>query len=273
MSSKKRIQIGALCLFCLALTFILSVFLKQPSHTRDWSPDQAILPSVLVTDSSITISNIRNFSYESPTSWTEAYYDKTVHLSDIVSLDYIVEPFGTFGAAHTFLSFGFKDNTYLSFSVEIRKENGESFSALKGLIRTYEIMYVIADERDVITLRANHRKNPVYLYPVDASAENIQKLFLDMVSRVNEIEQYPEFYNTITNNCIINIAQHINNISENHVSWNHTLLFPENSDVYAQELGLIAHDIEIEEARTIFRINEKASLYAHDPLFSQRIRE
>lgn len=70
----------------------------------------------------MTIHNVRNFSYTSESEFTPAYYDKTYDTSKLKSVDYIVEPFGDFsGAAHTFLSFGFDDNTYVSISVKIRK--------------------------------------------------------------------------------------------------------------------------------------------------------
>ena len=108
------------------------------------------------------VRNIRNTTYRSTTDYTPAYYDKTFDLDKLTSVWYIVEPFSNWkGAAHTFLSFGFEDDEYLAISVEIRKEEGEGFSAFKGLFKQYEVIYVIADERDVITVRTNHRRDDV----------------------------------------------------------------------------------------------------------------
>lgn len=267
---KQRIlfTIGIVC-------FIAALFHRtlRPSNERIWNNDQQILPYATIHDTGVTLHNVRNFAYASTTSYTPSYYDKKVRLEDLISLDYIVEPFGNIGAAHTFLSFGFADGTYIAISVEIRKEVGEAFSPWKGLLRQYEIMYVIADERDVIKLRTNYRKDVVYLYPTTAKPEHIRSLFIDMLTRANSLKEKPEFYNTITNNCTTNIAEHINTIVPNKVSWDYRLLFPENSDILAQKLGLIAQGMPIEDARKRYQINEKAEQYADDPEFSKRIRE
>src|SRR5690606_8504462 len=123
---------------------------------------------------------IRNIEYRSVSDYDIRYYDKTFDLGTIESLWYVVEPFKgqNPGAAHTFLSFGFEGGDYVAISAEIRKEKGEMFSALKGLMRQYEIVYVIADERDVIKLRSNHRKDDVFLYPIAMEKEDIRELFV-----------------------------------------------------------------------------------------------
>lgn len=260
--------------FFLALgTLLIFLSTHKPSNTRDWNLDQRILPEVEIQGDIAHIKNIRNFAYESVATYTPAYYDKSFDLTTLTSLDYIVEPFGNIGAAHTFLSFGFSDGSYVSISVEIRKEVGESFSPIKGVLRQYELTYVIADERDVIALRTNHRKDEVYLYPVTASVETIRTLFVDMLTRTNALSIRPEFYNTLTNNCIINITKHVNALVPKTVPWDYTLIFPANSDIYAQKLGLIAEGMTIEEARAKYRVNDKAERYADDPEFSKKIRE
>src|SRR5574341_723452 len=55
---------------------------------------------------------------------------------------------------------------------------------LAGFFRQYELFYVVADERDVIRLRTNVRKNPpeeVYLYRARVPRENVRRLFLDYI--------------------------------------------------------------------------------------------
>jgi hypothetical protein len=259
--------------FFLAIgTLLIFLSTHRPSNDRNWTIDQRVLPTAEIEGDIAHIKNIRNFVYESVASYTPQYYDKSFDLTTLTSLDYIVEPFGNIGAAHTFLSFGFLDGSYVSVSVEIRKEIGESFSPLKGVLRQYELTYVIADERDVVALRTNHRKDEVYLYPTTASVETIRTLFVDMLTRANELAERPEFYNTLTNNCIINIANHVNALVPKTVPWDYTLIFPANSDVYAQKLGLIAQGMTIEEARAKYRINDAAERFADDPEFSDRIR-
>jgi len=266
--------------FGIVLLIIISIFVivnlkTDPSNNRDWNTDQEILPYADIQDNLVTIYNIRNFSYTSPTEYTPNYYDKTFDLNMIKKVWYVVEPFsGIPGSAHTFLSFEFENDQFVSISVEIRKEKGESFHPITGLFNTYELMYVIADEQDVIKLRSNYRKDLVYVYPAKTSKEKIRELFLDMIKRTNSLKDNPEFYNTVTNTCTTNIVNHIDTISPNKVPmFNLNILLPANSDRLAYELGLLDTDLSFEDARVRYFINDKAMEYADADDFSRRIRE
>lgn len=274
MSKRRRILQVTLILLTLLLIWNIIV---RPSNNRDWSPDQAVLPTADIAGSMVAIHNIRNFSYASTTSYTPAYYDKTFDANKLTRAYFIVEPFsGYAGAAHTFLSFEFDGDNgksdFVAISVEIRKEKGESFSALKGLLKQYELMYVIADERDAIKLRSNYRKDQVFVYPVKADIENIRAVFMDMVTRANKLAEKPEFYNTLTNTCTTNIVSHVNKIAPKRVPFDLSILFPENSDKLAYDLGLIDTDLSFEKTREKYLINNPAEKYADDPEFSLRIR-
>lgn len=272
MSRKKTIVLSILVVILIGLVWFISI---QPSNDRGWTLDQKILPSVSIQDNLVTIENVRNFSYTSTSTYTPSYYTHTYDVSKIRSVDFVMEPFANqwTGSAHTFLTFGFENDEYVSISVEIRKEQGEIFSALKGLFKNYELMYVIADERDVIKLRSIHRKDDVYVYPIKASQENIKALFLDMVSRANTLKDNPEFYNSLTNTCTTNIVDHVNKIAPNKIPFSLKILAPGYVDQLVYDLGLIDTDLSLEEARKKYLINEKVLKYAEDPLFSVRIRE
>lgn len=258
----------------ITLGFTAWWLMLTPSTKRDWSLDQAILPRATVKGNLMTVENVRNFSYTSPSSYTPAYYDKTFNLDELERVWYVVEPFSGYkGAAHTFLSFEFTGDNFLAMSVEIRKEKGESFSALKGLLRQYELMYVVGDERDLIKLRSNYRKDSVYVYPVRTTKENARTLFFDMMTRMNALAEKPEFYNTLMSTCTTNIVQHVNKISPKRIPLRSEILFPAESDRLAYELELLDTELPFEEARTRFLINNRAEQYADDPNFSRKIRE
>ena len=267
--TKIFLSVAGLCL----LLFLLWYLTQTPSNDRNWTVDQKSLSSIRFDGDTVFINDIRNYAYTSTSEYKPSYYNKQIDLNSVKSVDFIVEPFGSIGAAHTFLSFGFDDGSYLSISIEIRKEIGESFSAWKGVLRQFELMYVIADERDVIDLRANHRKDTVYLYPTVATRAEARELFIHMLTRAQRLRDKPEFYNTLISNCTTNIVDHINTLRNKPLTWDYRMLFPEDSDILAKELELIAPDMTIEEARTKYRINEKAEQFKDDPLFSQRIRE
>lgn len=264
-------------IFFLFVLILVSAFgyasFQEPKLDRDWSLDQHTPATVIIEGDDVAIKNVRNFTYRSMTDYTSSYYDTTVKLSELETVDYIIEPFGDIGAAHTFLSFGFSNGQRIAISVEIRKEKGESFSPWKGMLNQYELMYVIADERDVVDLRTNHRLHDVYIYPTVATKEQVQKLFLSMLNRANQLQVEPEFYNTVFSNCTTNIASHINEITPNRIGVDYRLLLPEYSDVLAQELGLIAQGMTIEEARAKYKVNEQAKLFKGTDDFSKRLRE
>ena len=273
LKALRTVGLGILILLIgLIVSALLVNTIREPSTSRNWNEDQSVLPQIVFEDSSVTIRNIRNFNYTSTSTYTTAYYDKTIQLDDVKTVDFIVEPFSTFGMAHTFLSFGFSDGTYLSISVEIRKERGEIFSPLKGLFGTYELMYVIADEHDVLPLRAIHRKDPVYLYPIRVSEESARELFVSMLKRADSLSTHPEFYNTLTNTCTTNIVDHMNTLTEKRAPFDIRIYMPAFSDRFAFERGLIDTTASMETLRATHDITDLIHTFEQDPQFSQKIR-
>lgn len=271
----KLIKILLVSLICISISYFVFSLIVRPSLNRDWNIDQKVLPEVSFDGDEVNIKNIRNIKYRSTTDYDVRYYDKSFDLNKLNSVWYMVEPFTGHGAgaAHTLLSFGFENGDYVSVSVEIRKEKGESFGAVKGILRQYELTYVIADENDVIKLRSNFRKDEVFLYPVKTSKENMRKLFVSMLNRSNKLAKEPEFYNTLTSTCTTNIVSHINEIVPGRIPFSFKVLMPAYSDELAYKLGLIDNTIPFEQLRVKYHINERAMKYADDPMFSKRIRE
>jgi hypothetical protein len=252
--------------------FYFSIF---PSNDRDWSTDQSRLPRAAFDGRMALVNNVRNFTYRSTTDYDPAWFDAAYDLDKLETLWFVVEPFGVGeGAAHTFLSFGFSDGQFLAVSVEIRKEKGESFSAILGLLRKYELMYVVGTERDLIGLRAAYRKDQVFLYPIKAHRERIEALLVSMLERANALAERPEFYNTLTNTCTTNIVRHLNAVAEKPISpWRLSILLPGHADKLAYGRGLIATDLPFEQAKQTFNISKAATKYADSAKFSRRIRE
>lgn len=243
------------------LLYIIHGLLAVPKLDRNWVVDQKVLADIVVNGDLVTINNIRNISYRSSEDFDISFYDKTFKLEDLQAAWYVVEPFGQFGAAHTFVSFEFKDGSFIAISAEIRREQGEKFSVFKGLFRQYELVYIIADEADVIKLRTNHRQHQVRLFPIKADKEIVRQVFMDMLQRAEKLATEPEFYNTITNNCTTNIIKHVRRFSDKAIPWwDIRYLLPEFSDKIAYNAGIVKTDLSIDEARQYFSITEKAQL-------------
>lgn len=264
--------VGGVILAVGIFLLVIGYFFRAPSNDRDWSLDQTRLPSATFKGDMVTITDVRNFSYSDKDTFIPAYYDKTYDLTQLVRVDYIVEKFSGIGAAHTFLSFGFTDGSFVAISAEIRKEKGETFSPFWGALRQYELTYVIADEHDVIGLRANYRHDPVYVYPTRANKAQVRSLFISMLERANVLRQKPEFYNTFTNTCTTNIAWHIDQIASQRIPFDLRLLLPSNSDVMAYDLGLLDTSVPLDALRATYQVNKLAEKYADDSNFSLKIR-
>ncbi|MCE9672479.1 DUF4105 domain-containing protein [Myxococcus stipitatus] len=273
--SRKGSRVGAVAVVALGCAgHAFAVRSVAPSSERDWAPDLARAAHADVEGSRVTLHDVRDFRYRSTSDWDAAWYTATYDTRELTGAWFIVEPFsGFYGAAHTMVSFGFSDGRYVVFSVEVRREKGETFSAVGGLFRQFELVYVVGDERDLVQLRSNHRKDDVYLYPVKASKERISDFFLDMVARMNALHARPEFYDSLDNNCTTNLVRHFEKVSAVKVPYDHRTLLPAFSDALAYELGLIDTDAPLEVVRARHRINERALAAADQPDFSRRIRE
>lgn len=270
--------LGISCLGCASL-HKPSPF--KPSNLRNWRPELAQLPSADIDGERIEIHNIRNCSYVSSDVYVVDHYDKQFDLGRLRTVDFVVVPFKESGAlAHTLLSFGFTspeapdgdDTDYLAVSVEARLERGETYSPIKGAARQYELMYVIADERDVLGLRAKYRGNDVYVYRAKAPPEKVQAMFLDVLRRCNKLAKEPEFYDSLTNNCTSNIVQHVNQLVPGRIPWDPRVLLPGMSDQLAYDLGLLDNSVPFEELRRRSKVDERARVVADLPDFSQALR-
>jgi hypothetical protein len=249
----------------------------RPSHFRDWVPEQAVLPHAEFQGNQVTIRNVRNCQYFAQDVYLVDYYHKTIDLDAVRSVDFIVVPFALMPAlAHTMLSFEIaapgEKPQYLAVSVEVRKEKGEEYNPAKGSARQYELMYVLADERDVIQQRTNFRGEDAFLYRTVATPETARLLLVDILQRVNRLAKEPEFYDTLTNNCTTNIVRHINRIKPNRSIADLRVLLPGYSDSLAYDQGLIERHGTFMETRQRAYINPLAQRYAGREDFSELIR-
>jgi len=193
----------------ILLGFILVLFwwlTLKPSNHRLWQADVDRTAWAEIKDDRVTLHNVRNFDYRSETDFTPHWETRTYNLSQLQGADLFISYWGLNFMAHPILSFDFSGNSRLCFSIETRKELGETYSAMGGIYRQYELIYLAGDERDLIKLRTHFRKGEeVYLYHLRILPEALRANFLDYLKRINELHQQPEFYNAITSNCTTNI--------------------------------------------------------------------
>jgi hypothetical protein len=260
----------------LALFALLLVrwFAIEPSNDRDWQPEGARVASADIDGDRVTVHNIRNFDYRTETDFTPAYYDKTFDLRQLDSVDLVAVYWMGPAIAHVFLSFGFASGDHLAISIEARKERGEGYSSLKGFFRQYELQYVVADERDVIRVRSNYRRDPpeeVHLYRLKGPKENGRRIFLAYLQEVNALARRPEFYNTLTTNCTGNIWLH-SRVNPGHVPYSWKILASGYVPEYLYEQGRLDTSVPFAELQRRSLINPRAQAADKAPDFSRRIR-
>jgi hypothetical protein len=162
---------------------------------------------------------------------------------------------------------------YVAISAEIRKARGEDYSTLKGFFKQYTLIYVVADERDVIRLRTTYRQphEEVYLYRTNVPPAQVRRLFLDYVRDINRRVAQPEFYNTLTTNCTTTILFHAR-ASGGIARYNWKILFSGYAPEYAYEIGRLDTRLPFAELKRLSHINARAQAAGDAPDFSQRIR-
>ena len=249
-------------------------FAIEPSNDRAWQPEVAVLPYATFDGERVTVHNIRNFKYRSETDFTATYYDKTFDLRELDSVDLVASYWMGPHIAHTLLSFGFGGKDYLAVSIETRKEKNESYSTVAGFFRQYELYYVVADERDVIRVRTNYRRDPpedVYVYRIRGRVENARNLLLGYLQKINALKEHPEFYNTLTTNCTTNIWMHTR-VNPGHPPLSWKMLASGHVPAYLYESGRLDDSVPFAELKRRSHINARAQAADEAENFSQRIR-
>jgi Domain of unknown function (DUF4105) len=268
---KSRWLKTALTVFAFAL--VLGWWLNlRPWNDRNWRPDVAVLPYADIEGNRVTIHNIRNCDYRTETDYDVRHYRRTFELDQLRTVDLYMVYWGSPLIAHTMMSFGFEDGEHVCFSIETRNEQGEGYSALKGMFRQFEITLVVADERDVVRLRTNYRKDEeVYLYRLRASPERIRRLFLDYLNRANHLRQGPQWYNAVTDNCTTGIRAQ--RAAADRAPWDWRMLVNGYGNELLYERGVIATNLPLAELKEAGHINARARAADKDNDFSRRIRQ
>jgi hypothetical protein len=247
-------------------------FTLRPSNDRDWLPELALLPYADIQGNKVTIRNIRNCDYRTETDFDVRHYDKTFNLDQVRTADLYMVYWGSPHMAHTMVSFGFEGGDYLCFSIETRKEKGEGYSAVNGLFRQFELIYVVGDERDLVRLRTNHRKGEeAYLYRLRGTPEQARLFLLDYLRRVNELHQWPEWYSAITQNCTTGIRTQ--RAAARRAPWDWRMLVNGHSHELLYERGRIPTHLPLAELKARGHINERARAADREADFSRRIRQ
>ena len=247
----------------------------RPSNDRKWSQNHSVLQTAEFHGNTVTVRNVRYSRYETAESYTTQYYDATFNLDDIRTIDLIMVPFqGLERVAHVESSFGFADGRQIGLSIEARYEEGEKYDPAAAAMRQFELVYVLADERDMIRLATDVHKNSVHIYRLNFEPHEVRAMFVDALQRANQLSAKPEFYHPITNSCVTNLITHINKGRPKAVPKEYRTLVPGLLDSYMYDLKLVATSAKtFKETKEMAKVNWLVERYGDLEYFSAGIRQ
>ena len=267
-SRRRRALLAFIVVYLGLVGWWLSI---PPSHDREWRPEVAVMPRAFIDGDRIRITGVRNFDYRSRNDFTVRYEEREVLLSHLTALDFYVSYFTQGPVGHTFASFIFDNAPPLSISIETRPEIGEGFAPVASLFKQFELIYVVGEERDLVGVRTNHRREAVYLYRLNTSPDDARRLLLVYLDRINELADRPEFYHLLTNSCTINIVRYANAAGRTgRLDIRHVL--NGLADSYLYRSGRMDTTLPFDDLRRRSLINDAAQAADGAPDFSQRIR-
>jgi hypothetical protein len=225
---------------CIALIFALAAagcVTGPPRQDRDWYPYLARAPEVTVTEDRFDVAPVSDWSYASEGPTSETYIAAGYPIEELRNVWFMLEPQpGSQLAAHTLLLFEFEGDRMLGLTIEARREQGEEYSAFLGIFNKFELAYIWASARDLLTRRAVMLDHEVFVYPVAISDEQKRLLLRRLLDRTEALETRPRYYNTITSNCTNELAKAAG------FHWAPAYILTGRSDEYLFRRGIIPGD-------------------------------
>lgn len=266
----------AAVLCCLICACVLLWWLTlKPSNSGTWQSDVDRTAWVEMDGDRITIHNLRNCDYRTETDYSNCWSDRTVYLSQLKAADFFLTNWGLSFASHPIVSFQFGDNNHIAFSIEARYRPGQQYSTVRGLYRQFGLIFVVADERDVIRLRTNYRKGEeVYLYRIQSDPKSTRAMFFTYVDYLNKLKNEPQWYNELVRNCTTTLQKPLASAIGKHQPWSYQYILNGSLDELLYDRGrLVTGGLPFPELKQREHINAVAHTVNGSPDFSAQIRK
>jgi len=260
----------ALCLIIIAALIAWWQTL-QPTNNKEWAPEVARISHGEIQGDKLTMYNVRNFRYMADPFFDEKWDAKEqweareYNLDNIQGLDLFLSYWEAEHIAHTIMSWDFGQDNHLAISIETRRDKNQPYSIIKGFFKQFELAYIAADERDIIRLRTNYRKERVYAYRLNVTKKQARSLLEKYVAEMDKLVNNPEFYNALTHNCITTIELHANAIEPgNQFPMDWRIIASGHVDDYLYEKGLLSKKLPFDTLRKKSRIDQRMQLHEED---------
>jgi hypothetical protein len=264
----RRFALGYVMALCAVLLWWSTV---KPALDRDWAPEVAHGVTGTIDGNQLTLDNVRNFEWRTPKDFIEHWESRTYDLSKIATADLFLVYWSGPTIAHTIMGFGFTDGRYLDFSIEIRPERHEEYSALAGFFKQYELVFIGADERDLLALRKAFKED-VRIYRLRATPESARKLLISYVEEANDLAVHPRFYNTLTTNCTTTIFALLKSVVP-HVPLDWRIVLNGYLPSFIYDVGAVDTSIPLNELIERANVSNRIEPDLDEIEFSRRLRE
>ncbi len=270
---KLGLKAAGLFLTCFLIVLLWWLSLK-PTNTSDWQTNVDRTAWTEINGDRVTIHNLRNCDYRTEEDYSNCWSDKTVSLSQLRGADLFFTTWGVPYIGHPIVSFQFGEKEHIAFSIEVRYKTGQSYSAILGLFRQFELIFTTAEERDVIRLRTNFRKDEeVFMYHLNLTPEQAKSIFMLYVNYENKLNKQPEWYNAVTKNCTTTLDRQMAKDVSNPQPWNYQLLLNGTLDALLyQRNRLVTGGLPFPELKEREHINAAARAAGNSPDYSELIR-
>jgi len=238
--------------------FALAIATKAPRDDRDWQPHLSVTPAADELDSVWTVGPVRDWRYrpDGPASrdWTAPV---KINPASVRRVWLLVEPHpGLPAMAHTLVLLEDDSGQLVGLTIEARKETHEKFAPMRGALRRFELIYVWASPRDLLTRRAVMLDRELELYPLDLTRDQAAAFVLSVLQRTAALAEKPRFYNTLHSNCTNELAKAAG------LSWDPAFILTGGAARALHRRGLIAGDT-FDAARARARIGPWVRQNAH----------
>lgn len=269
---KRYLKRAAIALAAGILALLVYFLFTTPTNDGPWKALYQNLASAEIAGDSVEITNFRRARYDA-TGQPETinWESRSVDLAALEEVWFGISVFAEPGLAHTFLSFDFGDGDPVVISVEARQRPDQSYGVVTGLLDGFQLIYVMADERDIIGVRTHLRHEEVFFQPLSIRRETGVALFRDMLARANGLVDQPEFYNTLTSNCTNSLIRDADFPAwRRYLDWR--MMLPGYSDRIAYEFDILDQRYLLADLRAVARL-DPATYVLEAPDMSAQIRK
>ena len=262
-------------LFVFGLCFgVLMIWWTSLTPPRDgnWSPDVAQQTTGTIDGDILTLENVRAFNWRSTDDFDEIWVTRSYDMSQITSVDLFMSYWAGPSMAHLMVSYGFADGTNLAWTVEVRREIGGSFSPVADYFKANTMAVIASEERDVVGLRTNIRKERVQLFRLKGQPEAARNMLTAYVDLANSVAEAPKWFHSVFSNCSLTVVDLARSVGIN-LPLDYRVIvngyFPE----YLYERGAMSTEHTLEDLYSLGAVSARGQAAGLTDGFSAALRE